>query len=120
VDNIEDLPGVGPKTAEKLREVGFIDFMALAVASAGEICAVAEIPEANAAKIIASAREKIEMGFETAEKLLEKLGNIGYIHTGSSNLDKLLGGRSSTLKILSAPNAFPRLQKAWGSTRPKS
>jgi DNA repair protein RadA len=92
VDNIEDLPGVGPKTAEKLREVGFVDFMALAVASSGEISAVAEIPDATASKIIAAAREKIEMGFETAEKLLEKRGNIGYIHTGSSNLDKLLGG----------------------------
>ena len=30
---IEDLPGVGPATAEKLREAGFEDMLALAVMS---------------------------------------------------------------------------------------
>ena len=93
MDNVEDLPGVGPKTAEKMKEVGFVDFMSIAVASPVELSAAAEISEASAGKIIAAARENLEMGFETAEKLLEKRGDIGYIHTGSANLDKLLGGR---------------------------
>ncbi|TRO62012.1 DNA repair and recombination protein RadA [Candidatus Bathyarchaeota archaeon] len=93
MDNVEDLPGVGPKTAEKMKEVGFVDFMSIAVASPIELSAAAEISEASAGKIIAAAREKLEMGFETAEKLLERRGDIGYLHTGSMNLDKLLGGR---------------------------
>src|SRR5436309_718983 len=33
VKSIEELPGVGPATAEKLREAGFTDLMGLAVAS---------------------------------------------------------------------------------------
>ena len=93
MDTIEDLPGVGPKTAEKMKEVGFVDFMSVAVASPLEMAAAADIGETTAAKIIASAREKLEMGFETAESLLERRGDIGYIHIGSSNLDKLLGGK---------------------------
>jgi len=33
VKAIEELPGVGPATAEKLKEAGFTDLMGLAVAS---------------------------------------------------------------------------------------
>ena len=34
---IEDLPGVGPATAEKLREAGFDELLALAVMSPGDL-----------------------------------------------------------------------------------
>jgi len=34
---LEDLPGVGPATAEKLREAGYNSIEAIAVASPGEI-----------------------------------------------------------------------------------
>jgi len=53
---LEDLPGVGPATAEKLREAGFGTVEAIAVASPGELVAAAEVGEATAAKIIAGAR----------------------------------------------------------------
>jgi DNA repair protein RadA len=36
---LEDIPGIGPKTAEKLREVGFTDPMAIAVISPSELAA---------------------------------------------------------------------------------
>ena len=52
---LEDLPGVGPATAEKLREAGFNSVEAIAVASPGELVAAAEVGEATAAKIIAGA-----------------------------------------------------------------
>ena len=91
-DNVEDLPGVGPITAQKLKDVGFVDFMSIAVASPLELSAAAEISESVAAKVILAARERLEMGFETAEKLLEKRSNVGFCNTGSTNLDKLLGG----------------------------
>ncbi|MFN3527613.1 MAG: helix-hairpin-helix domain-containing protein, partial [Candidatus Altarchaeaceae archaeon] len=35
--NIEDLPGVGPATAEKLRELGYTTIESIAVASIGEL-----------------------------------------------------------------------------------
>jgi len=107
VDEIEDLPGVGPVTAEKMKEVGFTDFMSIAVASASELAAAAEISESTAGKVIVAARQKLEMGFETAEKLLEKRGDIGYITTGTNNLDRLLGGRGiQTQAITEAHGPF--------------
>ena len=47
---LEDLPGVGPATAEKLREAGFGTVEAIAVASPGELVTAAEVGEATAAK----------------------------------------------------------------------
>ena len=40
---IEDLPGVGPATAEKLREAGFDELLALAVMSPADLAEQAEI-----------------------------------------------------------------------------
>lgn len=106
MEGIENLPGVGPKTAEKLREAGFVDLMSLAVASPAEVAAVADVSETLAAKIIQVAREKLEMGFETAEELLKKRGNVLFIHTGSGNLDKLLGGGVQTQAITEAHGPY--------------
>jgi len=96
---LEDIPGVGAKIAEKLREVGFADPMAIAVASPGELASIAEIGEATASKIINAVRNMLEMGFETADKILEKRKQIGYITTGSKALDQLLGGGVQTQAI---------------------
>ena len=43
---IEDLPGVGPATAEKLREAGFEELLAIAVMSPMELAEQAELGEA--------------------------------------------------------------------------
>ncbi|MBR9680164.1 MAG: DNA repair and recombination protein RadA [Candidatus Altiarchaeota archaeon] len=104
--NLEDLPGIGEKTAEKLREVGFDDFMSLAVASPTEISKTIDISEALAAKAIQAARANLDMGFETAEKLLEKRKDIGFISTGSGNLDKLLGGGIQTQALTEAHGPY--------------
>ena len=74
---LEDLPGVGPATAEKLREAGFNSIEAIAVASPGELVSAAEVGEATAAKIIAGAREAADVGgFETGDRILERVGRI--------------------------------------------
>ena len=96
---LEDIPGIGPKIAQRLREVGFDDPVAIAVSSASELAAIAEIGEATAAKIINAVREMLEMGFETADKILEKRQKIGKITTGSKALDNLLGGGIQTQAI---------------------
>ncbi|MGC8609228.1 MAG: helix-hairpin-helix domain-containing protein, partial [Thermoplasmata archaeon] len=54
---IEDLPGVGDATAEKLRENGYDDIMAIAVASPKDLSDVTGIGEGAAAKIISAARK---------------------------------------------------------------
>jgi len=98
--DLEDLPGVGPAIAEKLKEAGFTTIEAIAVASPQELSAVAEIGEATAAKIITAARKLANMGgFESGEKLLERRQSIGKITTGSKALDSLLGGGIETQAI---------------------
>src|SRR5947199_95695 len=55
IKSIEDLSGVGPATAEKLKEAGFTDLMGLAVASPTMVADAAEIGT-NVAKKIHIAR----------------------------------------------------------------
>lgn len=103
---LEDLPGVGEKTAEKLREAGFYDIMSIAAASAGELASIAEVGEAAATKIIQAARQELEIGFEPADKLLEKRKEMKRITSGSNALNALLGGGVQTQAITEAHGAF--------------
>jgi len=103
---VEDLPGVGSKTAEKLAAAGYIDMLAVAAASPAEIAAITEIGEATCAKIINAAREQLEIGFEPASQLLEKRKKVGRVKTGSKTLDDLLGGGVQTQAITESFAAF--------------
>src|SRR3990172_7009682 len=69
---LEDLPGIGPRGAQKLREAGYVDLIAIAAASSGDIAATCEIGDATAEKIIASARSMLDMEFKGADELLER------------------------------------------------
>ncbi len=94
---LEELPGVGPAIAEKLREAGLNTLEAIAVASPAELVATAEIGEATAAKIINAAREAADIGgFETGDKILERRQGIGKLTTGSESFNNLLGGGLET------------------------
>jgi DNA repair protein RadA len=104
--NIEDIPGVGEKIAKKLREVGLTEPMALAVSSPAELAAIAEIGETQAAKIINYAREILEIGFLTADKILERKQKALRITTGSKALDKILGGGIETQTITETYGQF--------------
>ncbi|MEM5853149.1 MAG: DNA repair and recombination protein RadA [Candidatus Aenigmatarchaeota archaeon] len=104
--SLEDIPGVGEKIAEKLREVGYTDPMAIAVASPSELAAIAEIGEGQAAKIINAVREMLEIGYETADKILERRLKVAKITTGSKNLDNLLGGGVETQAITETYGQF--------------
>ncbi|MCW6168455.1 MAG: DNA repair and recombination protein RadA [Thermoplasmatales archaeon] len=97
---IEDLPGVGEATAEKLRENGYDDLMTLAVASPKDLSDLAGVAEGSAAKIIAAARKFADVGnFETGEEILERRKSVQKLTTGSKNLDALLGGGFETQAI---------------------
>ena len=89
---IDDIPGVGEKIAEKLKSIGYTDPMIIAVTSPSELASIAEIGEGQASKIIKSVKEMLDIGYETADKVLEKRMSISKISTGSKNLDNLLGG----------------------------
>jgi len=103
---VEDIPGVGKVIEEKLKEVGFSDPMAIAVASPSELAAIAEIGEGQAAKIIHSVREMLQIGFETADKIMEKRLNVAKISTNSKSINDLLGGGVETQAITEAYGQF--------------
>lgn len=94
---IEDLPGVGEATAEKLRDAGYTDMLALAVASPGELVEAAEIGETLASKIIAAARKEARVGgFETADVVFSRRKEVGKLTSSSKILDDLMGGGFET------------------------
>ncbi len=105
--DIEELPGIGPKGAQKLKEAGYVDLMSIAASSTGDIISACEgISDATATKIIAAARAKLDMGFKPAEEVLEKRQAIGKITTGAKSLDDLFGGGIETQTITEAYGGF--------------
>ena len=96
---LEELPNVGEKTAQKLREAGFADMMRLATATAKELSVKAEIGEGVAEKVIEAARKSEQIDFETALDVMERRKDVGRITTGSSGLDELIGGGIETQSI---------------------
>lgn len=103
---MEDIPGVGPKLAEKLTELGFTDPMSIAVASPGELASILEIGKATAGKIINNVRQMLEMGYTSADKVWKQRQKIGRISTGSKALDELLGGGVETQAITETYGQF--------------
>jgi DNA repair protein RadA len=93
---IQDLPGVGAATAEKLDSAGFKDLMSVAVATIGELVETAGVSEAVARKMINAARDSMKMGFETGMDILEKRKFVSKISTGSESFNKLMGGGFET------------------------
>ncbi|MFA4956936.1 MAG: DNA repair and recombination protein RadA [Candidatus Methanoperedens sp.] len=90
---LEDLPGVGPATAEKLKEAGFGSIEAIAVSSSSELASVAEIGESTAQKIINAARLAADVGgFETGDVVLERRKLVGKLSFGTKAFDDLMGG----------------------------
>ncbi|MBO8179178.1 MAG: DNA repair and recombination protein RadA [Archaeoglobus sp.] len=97
---LEDIPGVGPETARKLRDAGYSTIEAVAVASPSELANVGGITEGNAVKIIQAARKLANIGgFESGDKVFERRKSVKKITTGSKDLDELLGGGVETQSI---------------------
>ncbi len=97
---IEDIPGVGEATAEKLRESNYTDVMAIAVASPSDMANLTGIGEGAAAKIIAAARKIADVGnFETGDEIYQRRKGVQKLTSGSHNLDTLLGGGLETQAI---------------------
>ncbi len=93
---LEDLPGVGASTAEKLRSVGFDNPIAIAVATPGELINASGVSEAVARKMINSAREMLDMGFESGNEVLKRREKVIRIGTGSKAFDAMMNGGFET------------------------
>ncbi len=106
-DDLEELPGVGPATSEKLEDAGFDSFEGLAVASPGELSNTADVGESTAADIVQAAREHADVGgFESGATVLERREQIGKLSWLVDEVDDLLGGGVETQSITEVYGEF--------------
>lgn len=103
---LEDLPGVGEVTAERLRAKGYSDFATIAAAAPHDLAEAGDLSVENAKKAIEAAKEAVEVGFESADLVYERRKNISKVSTGSKNLDELLGGGVETCAITESYGRF--------------
>jgi hypothetical protein len=111
---IDDLPGVGPMTADKLKDAGYDTVMSIAVAPTSELSEASGMSAASATKAQIAARNAMDMGFITgAEAALIPLASessevgataidITVSYPASFNLSAVIGptpGRSSISTI---------------------
>jgi DNA repair protein RadA len=95
---LEDLPGIGPATAQKLQELGFHTVESLAMATAKEL-EPAGISEKKAFSVIEAARSSISVSFIRADELLKMRQSVLRLTTGSKALDGILDGGLETQTI---------------------
>ena len=104
---IEDLPGVGPATSEKLREAGYEDLLSIAVMTPADLADSAELGEAVANKIINSAKKMANIGgFLSGGALLERRREVMKLQSQVESLDALLGGGFETQALVEVYGAF--------------
>ncbi len=95
---IEDLPGVGPATAAKLRELGYHTVESLAMATIRELEPVG-VSEKKALQVIQAARSNVGISFIRADQLLKQRQSVARLTTGSKALDKVVDGGLETQTI---------------------
>lgn len=103
---LEDLPGVGGATAEKLKAAGYGEFSNLATASPQDLAEAAGISTETAKKIVEAAVDAVDVGYETGDQVFERRKSIGKITTSSQSLDDLLAGGVETQAITEAYARF--------------
>ena len=92
IKSIEDLPGIGPTTAEKLKSSGFESLDSIAVAVPSDIADATGMSLETAKKAVEAAKQATTLEFSSASDVYEKRKTLGRISTGASNLDEILGG----------------------------
>ena len=100
-DPLEQLDGVGPKTAIKLRGIGIENIESLALTPISQITSKTDIKYNQASKMVKSARTLIGFNkdFIHAHELWEKEKSRKRCSTGCKALDKLLVGGIETQAI---------------------
>ena len=90
IKNLQQLPGVGPGTEEKMKAGGVLNILAVAVNTPGQLKDAAGVTESAARKIINAARDLCEIGFNTGKEIED--AELPRISTYCKTMDALLGG----------------------------
>ncbi|MHC1589332.1 MAG: DNA repair and recombination protein RadA [Candidatus Hecatellaceae archaeon] len=94
---LEEVKGIGPQTAKRLRAAGFPNVETVAATPAKELMVKANYKELNPAlRIVAAAREALGNAFISAWDHYKMTKNRSRCTTGSKALDRLLGGGVET------------------------
>ena len=103
---LEDLPEISPANAVRLQQAGYESLESLAIASPMEIAIAIDVSSSMAQKMIQAARDKLQIGFSTAKDVFISRKEVGYITTGSEQLDAKLGTGIETKAITEFYGAF--------------
>ncbi|XP_008551479.1 DNA repair protein RAD51 homolog A [Microplitis demolitor] len=91
--------GITAGDIAKLKEAGYYTIEEIAFTPKKNLLTIKGISEAKADKILQEASKLMVMGFKSATEIHQIRSNIIYISTGSSELDRLLGGGIETGSI---------------------
>jgi DNA repair protein RadA len=106
VRELEDLPGIGPTTAEKLRASGIDSLEKVATSFPASLSEISGINAEAAKKAIDAAREATTLDYETAKTILKRREEVGLISTGSKDLNEMIGGGVETDAITEVYGRF--------------
>ena len=106
IKELEDLPGIGPTTAEKLRASGIDSLDKLATMAPHELNEMTGVSVEAAKKAIQTAKESTTISYETGAAVYSKRRDVGKISTGAESLDELIGGGLETCSITEAYGRF--------------
>ncbi len=106
IKEIEDLPGIGPTTAEKLKETGHGTLDDIAALSPHELAELTGMSVDKSKEAVAAAKQASVLEFSTGSQVYEERKTVGRISTGSKDLDELLGGGVEAKGITEAYGKF--------------
>ncbi len=106
VKSIEDLPGIGPTTAEKLKASGFDSLDSIAVAVPSDLADATGMSLEAAKKAVEAAKQATTLEVSSGSEVYERRKALGRISTGASSLDEILGGGVETNAITEVYGKF--------------
>jgi len=106
IKELEDLPGIGPTTAEKLKQLGYDTIEKIATASPHELAELSGMKLEAAKQAVDAAKQATTLEFQSGNQIYTKRKALGRILTGAKGLDEMLGGGVEANAITEAYGRF--------------